>query len=204
LAVDGIYTNLSACANGGLQITSALVEFYNAGFVPNSPIGQGGDPLVLDTLSYVQPSLTITMEVRNGELYGVIGGFQAAVTSSITEVTEEGFGQTAPASFELFFRDLPLGGSLINGAGTADYYAQMRWTQKRTATDCTRVRVNSFFSYYDPCSFGYSSLDLQNGGSTFLTFQRVSEIPEPGSLALLLPAVGMLAAFRRRKQARPA
>jgi hypothetical protein len=61
--------------------------------------------------------------------------------------------------------------------------------------------VNSFVSYYDPCSFGYSSLDLQNGGSTFLTFQRVSEIPEPGSLALLLPAVGMLAAFRRRKHA---
>jgi len=188
-------TNPSNCVDGGgLRIISAEVEFYNVNDSNN----------VLDTLYFVEPSATITMEVRDNELYGVIGSFLATATSIIDEVTQEGFEQDAPASFQLFFRDLPLGGSLINGPGTADYYAQMRWTQKRTATDCTTVQLNRFFSYYDPCSFGYSALDLQSGGSTFLTFQRVIEVPEPGSLALLLPAVGMLAAFRRRKPARAA
>jgi hypothetical protein len=192
LAADGIYTNLSACANGGLQITSAKVDFYNLGSPPAI-----GSPIQPD-LEFFQPSGTLTMEVRNGELYGVIGGFGDAVTSSFPDVISEGYQDTAPASFRLFFRDVPLGSSLSNGAGFADYYAQMSWTQKRDAGDSC---INVWGVVLD-CSYGFSSLDLQNGGSTFLKFTRLGlEVPEPGSLALLLPAVGMLAAFRRRKHA---
>jgi hypothetical protein len=182
LAVDGIYTNGSTCANGGLQITSAVVEFYNLSAPPaiGSPIGQNVTG-VLDTLYFVQPSLTITMDVRGGELFGVIGTFLTFDTSSIPLVTAMGYNG-ASATFGLGFRDDPL------FSGNA-YYAQMGWTQDRPCrffVHCTK--------------FGKSDLQNSSGGS-FLTFERILAVPEPGSLALLLPAIGMLAAFRRRKPA---
>ena len=164
LASDGIYTNFSPCAsaNGGLKITGAKVDFYSVGSPP--AIGSSIQP----DLEFFQPSTTITMEVRNHQLFGVIGGFQTAVTSSFPDVITEGYQDTAPASFQLFFRDVPLGGSLINGPGTADYYAQMRWTQKRLAGDsCVTI-----FGVVVDCSFGYSSLDLQAGGNTFMRFRK--------------------------------
>jgi len=189
LAVDGIYTNFSPCAsaNGGLQITEATVEFYKVGFEPTSLVGQGGDPLVLDTLTFAQPSATITMEVKDGDLFGVIGAFLTFDTSNIPLISQWGW-QGAGATFGLGFIRDPL-----NPAVDGEYFAQMGWVQYRTC---------NFYSYSFKCKqFGVSDLENESGGS-FLTFRQVGlEVPEPGSLALLLPAVGMLAAFRRRRSA---
>jgi len=192
----GFYTNASTCAkdNGGLYITDGLVEFYEVGQEPTSVLGEGviDQDGVLDILKFGPASATITMEVRKSditgdfELYGVIGAFLTTATSDIDLVkTIYGYGE---ATFGLgFVKDplLPL--------STGVYYAQMGWSQYR---DCKKF---IYFGSAVPC-FGKSDL-INEDGSSFLTFQRVLEVPEPGSLALLLPAIGMLAAFRRRKPA---
>jgi len=183
----GIYTNLSPCAsaNGGLRITSAVVEFYQVGSEPTSIVGEGviGAGGVLDILEFQEPSFTITMEVdENRELSGVIGFFLTTDSSNISLVTSEGY-QGAGATFALGFIESPF--------GSGDYYAQMGWSQKR-----------KWWEHCPLCSAGFSDLIQDPERGSFLTFRQVGlEVPEPGSLALLLPAVGMLAAFRRRRSA---
>jgi len=182
LAIDGVYVNSnllnsnpSNCADGGgLKIKSAEVEFYDVS-APN---------IVLDTLYFVEPSATITMEVKDGDLFGVIGAFLTFDSSSIPLISQWGW-QGAGATFGLGFVQSPFPGG--------EYFAQMGWVQYRTC---------NFYSYSFGCKqFGVSDLENQSG-SSFLTFRQIGlEVPEPGSLALLLPAVGMLVAFRRRKPA---
>lgn len=91
----------------------------------------------------------------------------------------------------------------IAGGPTANYYlsftgvcAQLTIRDTPSGSSSTTARTSNS----DPCD----PSDRDN--SPFLTFARLgaTTVPEPGSLALLLPAVGMLAAFRRRKPGRAA
>jgi hypothetical protein len=184
LATDGIKINNAGCAsNFALKMISAEVEFYDL-----------SDPgkATIDTLSFTQPSLALWMQVTGGELSGVVGAFGTFDSSSIQLITAQGY-QGAGATFGLGFVESPF--------GSGDYYAQMGWSQKRTATDCTMVQ-GTYFSYYDHCSKGLSELIRDPNRGPFLRFTQLGlEVPEPGSLALLLPAVGMLAVLRRRRHA---
>lgn len=178
----GTYVNGVGCAAGfGLKIISAEVEFYKL-----------SDNSYLDTLYFTAPSATITMEVTKNalsgknELSGVIGAFLTFDTSDTPLVKSQSYLGLTGATFSLGFVESPL--------FSGDYYAQMGWAQYRTC---------NYYSYSYPCKqFGVSDLIQDPNRGPFLTFRQVGlEVPEPGSLALLLPAVGMLAAFRRRKHA---
>ena len=130
-------------------------------------------PLVTaETLFFNIPSTTVlSMTVTGGVLSGVNGLFPYFGTSFLPIA--------GSSDFQLSFVDLS---SFLNLEPFAILYFQNR--QCPTNVKCL--------------TSGFSAIQTEGGGNTFMTFRAV---PEPGSLALMLPALGLLALVRRRKSA---
>jgi hypothetical protein len=130
--------------------------------------------ITAETLFFDIPSTDVlSMTVSGGALTGVNGGFPYWRTSTLNIAGK--------SDFLLFFVDLP----------SKDPYAQLAFKDPR----CFSFTVCLFFG-----AAGFSDVQAgsSGGGNTFMTFRAV---PEPGSLALMLPALGLLALVRRRKSA---
>lgn len=162
---------VTSCA--GMTIKSSTVEFYLLANGPNSAS--------TDTIKWDTPDGKITsFEKVGGVLTALYGSFNYWVHPDAG-----GTSLAAPYWFTLAFQGPQDNSGIINN------YAFLMW--------CLQLE------YDDGCvecerGKGNSGKPTAPSTGSFLTF-TVLNVPEPGSLALMLPALGMLAVFRRRKSA---
>jgi hypothetical protein len=180
LASDGVKTNAGVCS--GMSILSAEVDFYDLG----SP------GTIIDKIFFTTPSTDVTsMTVLGGSLSAVVGQFDYFVESNIN-----GPGGGGKTSFELGF----IQPDLENLARLAFKYLA---PCPEDDEECKTKRKREKEEFDDELCLvtGFSQTDGTGGaGKPLISFARLS-VPEPGSVALMLPALGLLAAFRRRKAA---
>lgn len=180
LASDGVKSNTGVCS--GMSILSAEVDFY----------ALGDTSTIIDKIFFNTPSTDVTsMTVEGGVLSAVVGQFDYFVESNING--PDGGGKT---SFELGF----IQPSLDNLARLAFEYLGPCPDDDET---CKSERKRKKKEFDDELCLitGFSQTDGAGGtGKPLISFEPLT-VPEPGSIALMLPALGLLAAYRRRKPA---
>lgn len=170
LSLNGNVWNNDPCSANGMKILSAEVEFYDL----DTP------SVTAETLFFDIPSTTVlSMTVTGGVLSGVNGLFPYFRPSNLAIAGH--------SDFQLSFVDLTPGLAAIFGQ-PEDPFALLAYILP--SCDHGFLFCKAFGKA------GFSDVQTAGGGDTFLTFRAV---PEPGSLALMLPALGLLALVRRRK-----
>lgn len=175
LSLNGNVWNNDPCSANGMKILSAEVEFYDLD-TPSVPA---------ETLLFDIPSTSVlSMTVSGGLLTGVNGLFPYFVSSSLNIAGN--------SDFQLSFVDLTPG--LANLLGQPeDPFALLAYILPSCNHGFTVCMIFGKAGFSEVQAGGSGG-----GGNTFMTFRAV---PEPGSLALMLPALGLLALVRRRKSA---
>ncbi len=161
---------VSSCSNW--KITSATVEFF--------PTSGGLNAPATDTIKWDTPDGVISsIEVTNGALTAVYGSFNYYVKAQSPATS-----LVSPYWFTLAFQGPQDNKGIINN------YAYLQWCKELEYSRCGGFECEHA---------GNSGKPTAPQTGSFLHIAALNVVPEPGSLALMLPALGMLAVFRRRK-----
>ena len=198
---------LVACANGPMRITSGMVEFYDYGLDKDGPWFATVD---FSTLAGQQSVLSAMEFDGVGRLIGITGAFLMPWKPDLSPVKNVSYGDDTyfwlafnggPQMFHVTCSNDSVGSLKTNGAEVLSFLTG------GTMDGGVGGWINSNYNgqYGRVESSGWNSDDKGNGGTGPLAWtaggftQQVNDVPEPGSLALALSALGAGWLVRRRR-----